>query len=362
VPLAEELIFESSELQEIEDTEVAENLSNDASPVLEEEPVTEPITEVLTQIEDIAMVVEETVPPFQITATDEVQQVVEQWLQAWQQQDLSAYFSSYHANFEPISFSSLTTWQNNRERNILRPASIDISYDDYMVLSRNADSTILTLRMTYESPTYADRTLKQLGLIRDEQGEWKIIFEENIQVERLPIDRSRIAGSQAEDRLDVYLVPAQVSQGVPVVGASSEQVAGNLNNQQQQLFNFINNWLASWQNQDVNDYFNHYEDDFRAFNFLSTTALEQDRITKISRPSYIELRMSDFEVLQETMNEAIIQFSLEYRSAYYADRTLKEVLLTRDANGNLQISNELNRQIETLPIYRRINNAVSAIF
>ncbi len=361
VPLAEELIFEPSELQEIEDTELVENLSNDASPVLEEEPVTEPITEVLTQIEDVTEVVEETVPPFQITATDEVQQVVEQWLQAWQQQDLSAYFSSSHANFEPISFSSLTTWQNNRERNILRPASINISYDDYMVLSRNADSTMLTLRMAYESPTYADRTLKQLGLIRDEQGEWKIIFEENIQVERLPIDRSRIAGNQAEDRLDVYLVPAQVSQGVPVVGASSEQVAGNLNNQQQQLFNFINNWLASWQNQDVNDYFNHYEDDFRAFNFLSTTAWEQDRITKISRPSYIELRMSDFEVLQETMNEAIIQFSLEYRSAYYADRILKEVLLTRDANGNLQISNELNRQIETLPIYRRINNAVSAI-
>ncbi len=146
------------------------------------------------------------------------------------------------------------------------------------------------------------------------------------------------------------------------MGASSEQVAGTLNNQQQQMFNFINNWLASWQNQDVNDYFNYYEDNFRAFNFLSTNAWEQDRITKISRPSYIELRMSDFEVLQEPMNEAIIQFSLEYRSAYYADRTLKEVLLTKDNNGNLQIFNELNRQIETLPIYRRINNAVSAIF
>ncbi len=72
--------------------------------------------------------------------------------------------------------------------------------------------------------------------------------------------------------------------------------------------------------------------------------------------------MSDFEVLQETVNEAVIQFSLEYRSDYYADRTLKEVILTRDGNGNFQISNELNRQIETLPIYRRINIAVSSIF
>lgn len=72
--------------------------------------------------------------------------------------------------------------------------------------------------------------------------------------------------------------------------------------------------------------------------------------------------MSDFEVLQETDNESVIQFSLEYRSAYYADRTLKEILLTRDSRGNLQISNELNRQIETLPIYRRMNNVVSSIF
>lgn len=354
---------EPSEVLETIEPQLAENLSDDLGPSLEQEPIEEAVPDLVTQIEDEPEVVEENVAPFQVTATDEVQQVVEQWLQAWQQQDINGYFNSYHENFEPISFSSLTTWQNNRERNILRPASIDISYDDYMVLSRNADSTMLTLRMTYQSPTYADSTLKQLGLVRDNQGEWKIIFEENIQVERLPVNPNRIAERESSDRLDVYLVPTVSSSvGVPVVGVASEQLAGNLSNQQQQMFNFINSWLTSWQNQDVNDYFNYYEDNFRAFNFLSPSAWEQDRITKISRPSYIELRMSDFEVLQETANDAVIQFSLEYRSAYYADRTLKEVLLSRDRNGNLKISNELNRQIETLPIYRRINNAVSSIF
>ena len=360
---AEVALPEPSEQLVIIAPEPEENSTDDLSPVLEQEPIVEPITEVVTQFEDEADVVEEGVSSFQVTATDEVQQVVEQWLQAWQQQDLNTYFSSYHENFEPISFSSLTTWQNNRERNILRPASIDISYDDYMVLSRNADSTMLTLRMTYQSPTYADSTLKQLGLIRDSQGEWKIIFEENIQIERLPVNRERLAATQTADQLEVYLVPTVAgSQGVPVIGMSPSQVAGNLSNQQQQMFNFISNWLTSWQNQDVNAYFNYYQDNFRAYNFLSTSAWEQDRMTKIARPSYIDLKMSDFEVLQETANEAVIQFSLEYRSACYADRTLKEVLLTKDSRGNLQISNELNRQIETLPIYRRINNAVSSIF
>ncbi|PCJ42793.1 MAG: hypothetical protein COA71_04635 [SAR86 cluster bacterium] len=331
------------------------------------EPEQVSIPETVVQIEEVPEIevesenISEVVDSFQVTATDDVQRVIEQWLQAWQEQDVTAYFSSYHENFEPVSFSSSTTWKNNRQRNILRPTSINISYDEYTVLSRNADSTMLTLRMAYQSSTYADSTLKELGLVRDSQGEWKIIFEENIQVERRAVNR--VASAQVDDQLDVYLVPSVGStQSVPVIGMSPGQVAGNLSNRQQQMFNFVNNWLTTWQNQDVDAYFNYYQDNFSTYNFLSPGLWEQDRITKIRRPSYIELRMSDFEVLQETANEAVIQFSLEYRSAYYADRTLKEVLLTRDRNGNLQISNELNRQIETLPIYRRMNNVVSSIF
>lgn len=80
---------------------------------------------------------------------------------------------------------------------------------------------------------------------------------------------------------------------------------------------------------------------------------------KISRPSYIELSMTDFEILRESSQEALVQFSLEYRSGYYADRTLKEVLLRRDQRGNFRIANELNRQVELLPIYRLIESALA---
>jgi MSHA biogenesis protein MshM len=385
-PTVEEALPEPAEElaeEEVAEVEIAEPQDDITEPLEEaviaeiEEPLEQ--TELQAELEETPVAVEEVIDEeplvaqnqeqepapvrdtFEVTATDDVQRVIEQWLQAWQQQDLDAYFNSYHEEFEPVAFSSNATWRNNRERNILRPAFIDISYDDYRVLSRNDDTTMLTLRMDYQSPTYADTTLKQLGLMQDEQGEWKIIFEENIQVERLPVNR--VAGEPRPDRQPVYLVPAVSSPGsVPVIGMSPGQVAGNLSNRQEQMFNFVNNWLITWQNQDVEAYLDYYQDNFRAYNFMSSSAWEQDRITKISRPSYIELRMSDFEVLQETTNEAVIQFSLEYRSAYYADRTLKEILLTRDNNGNLQISNELNRQIETLPIYRRMNNVVSAIF
>lgn len=374
IELIEEIAVDPTEELVIVEPELIEEAPViDIIPDQEQDTIAEVIEQTEQEVEQVAEVdeidaiaeepenISQVVEPFQVTATDEVQRVVEQWLQAWQQQDVESYFDSYHENFEPISFSSIATWQNNRQRNILRPDVIEISYDEYMVLSRNSDSTMLTLRMSYQSPTYADNTLKQLGLVRDEQGEWKIIFEENIQIERMPVNQ--IARTQRADRLEVHLVPTMGSlESAPVVGMTLGQETTDLSNRQRQMFNFVNNWLTSWQNQDVNAYFDHYQNNFRAYDFLTTSAWEQDRLTKISRPSYIELRMSDFEVLQETDNEAVIQFSLEYRSAYYADRTLKEILLTRDNRGDLQISNELNRQIETLPIYRRMNNVVSAIF
>ena len=350
------LAVEDAEVQESEQEAVE---SDSPVVVADTVPAGDQVPEAVVQAEPQPAVLPATDP--QVTATDEVQRVVEQWLQAWQQKDLNSYFDSYHERFEPNSFASLTSWQNQRERSILRPASISISYDEYMVLSRNDDSTMLTLRMDYQSPIYADRTLKQLGLIKNAQGEWKIIFEENIQVERLPVNR--LAAGQAVDRQPVYLVPpATAAQTGTVVSVPPRQRPANLSATQEQFYIFVNEWLAAWQSQDVNTYFNHYQDNYRGFEFPNPRAWEQDRITKISRPSYIDLRISDFEILQETANDAVVQFSLEYRSAYYADRTLKEVLLTRDANGNLQISNELNRQVQTLPIYRRINNALTAIF
>ena len=298
---------------------------------------------------------EQTAP--QVTASDEVEALIQGWLQAWENQDVNGYFDSYHEEYEPENFASLAAWRNQRERNITRPASIMIDYQDYMVLSRNADSTMVTLRMEYQSPTYADRTLKQLGLIRDAQGEWKIIYEGNVQVERIPVNR--VAGSST-NRLPVYLIPQYSdSPEVPATPAEPGATVSNLNDDQEQLFDFVNNWLVAWQNQDVNEYFNHYRSNFRGFNFTSPQAWEQDRMVKITRPSYIDLRLSDFEVVMETANDAVVQFSLEYRSPYYADRTRKEILLTRDARGNLQIANELNRQVEVLPIYRRVNNALA---
>ena len=296
--------------------------------------------------------------PVQAVAGDEVEAAIQQWLAAWSAQDTTAYFDAYHEAFEPQSFSSQAAWRNQRQRNIQRPGSIAISYDDYMVLSRSVDSTMVTLEMEYRSPTYADRTVKLLGLIRDPQSGWKIIHEENLQVQRLPVNRP--ASEQVPDRLQVILSPQLLSASeVPAIDMSPGTSAGNLDSEQLNLFNFVNDWLVAWQRQDINAYFNHYQDNYRGFNFTTPQAWEQDRMLKISRPSYIELSMSDFEILRESSQEALVQFSLEYRSAYYADRTLKEVLLRRDQRGNLRIANELNRQIELLPIYRRIESALA---
>jgi hypothetical protein len=289
---------------------------------------------------------------------DDVEAAIQQWLAAWSEQNVTAYFDAYHEAFEPQSFSSQATWRNQRQRNIQRPESIEINYEDYMVLSRSIDSTMVTLAMEYRSPTYADRTVKLLGLIRDPQQGWKIVHEENLQVQRLPVNRQLT--DPAPDRLQVILSPQlTASSSIPTVNMSPGTIPGNLGTDAQNLFNFVNDWLVAWQRQDINAYFNHYQENYRGFNFTTPQAWEQDRMLKISRPSYIELSMTDFEILRESSQEALVQFSLEYRSAYYADRTLKEVLLRRDQRGNFRIANELNRQVELLPIYRRIESALA---
>ncbi len=77
-------------------------------------------------------------------------------------------------------------------------------------------------------------------------------------------------------------------------------IPGNLAADAQNLFNFVNDWLVGLQRKDINAYFNHYQENYRGFNFTTPQAWEQDRMLKISRPSYIELSMTDFEILRES--------------------------------------------------------------
>src|SRR5690606_31588241 len=88
--------------------------------------------------------------------------LVRDWLDAWQNQDLDGYFSSYHTDFAPLYQSTRSAWRDNHVRSIQRPSGISIGLEDFSVTGSTEVGVQVGFWMEYQSPGYADRTFKEL--------------------------------------------------------------------------------------------------------------------------------------------------------------------------------------------------------
>ena len=306
-----------------------------------------------TVVEEIAL--NETSEPQQTTpgtetetiaeASEDPLTVVDAWLAAWQDKDLEGYFASYHPQFSPRDTSDLESWRNERSTRINRPSDIEINLESLRIINETPQQTTVSVQFTYLTPGYSDRTVKELVLAAN-NGEWKIQDESNISVESIPMPL-------ASDNSLLTLEPVQAEAGESGFAAKIRQVlslAGrDEDNPQTAPFgSFINEWLGAWKNQDVEGYFRHYHDDFRPANFDSMSDWRADRMRKIHEKRFIDIAFNDIEILDEDENTARIRFWLSYASSFYLDRTLKEVVLSRDDTGILQ---ERNLAVEIIPFY-----------
>jgi MSHA biogenesis protein MshM len=114
---------------------------------------------------------------------------------------------------------------------------------------------------------------------------------------------------------------------------------------------FINNWVEAWENQDIDQYFQHYQERFESSYHNSKSMWRGDRQTKISRPNFIEIDVDGLELVNSGGAGLTVRFWLSYVSSYYKDRTLKEVLLTENGLGQLLIMQERNLEVEIIPYY-----------
>ena len=144
-----------------------------------------------------------------------VEEFTDNWLAAWANQDLPAYFAAYHDDFMPENFSGREQWRQNRIRNISRPASITIDREALEIITENADTITLRFAFTYRSDVYADRTTKQLVLARAGDTITGILEESSLAVEVLPLSPL----SESADPLPVVLqeAPQETPQVVPQV-------------------------------------------------------------------------------------------------------------------------------------------------
>ena len=115
----------------------------------------------------------------QALATPE--QTLQNWIAAWQARDVDAYFSFYYDEFFPSGFDSVSAWQENRRRNISNREWIEMQISELSIKNIAESTKELQFWLSYQSPGYSDRTLKQVLMRQTDQG-WLITQETNLEI------------------------------------------------------------------------------------------------------------------------------------------------------------------------------------
>ena len=310
-------------------------------------------------------------------SADELELVIRDWLMAWQDQDVDNFFSYYHTDFAPLYQNTLTDWRSDRQSKISRPASIMIELEDFTVGPTSPLGTKVSFWMTYETPNYADRTLKEVLIGPDLDGQWRILQEYNQEVaqvdpatfraglalnQQAPApqasgsqgpQRTQTSGSQGPQRTRITTSALPLSAFPGTVQPPAVSSRGTFSQDQiDEIARFLAAWLTAWQNQDADDYFRYYMPGYKASSMASAEEWRTDRITKINRPARIVLRMDDLQILAGDDDSVRVQLVLEYHSTHYADRTLKEIELRKAESGAWLITMEKNKEVEALPLMR----------
>lgn len=286
--------------------------------------------------------------------------LVRSWLDAWQNQDLDAYFASYHTDFAPLYQSTRSAWRDNRVRSIQRPSAISIGLEDFSVAGSTDVGMQVSFWMEYQSPGYADRTFKELVIGNDIDGSLRILQEANRQVLALApgeISRSPAAppavASGSAGATTAIGSPVQLG-SVYSQAAAPRTAAGVSTTLAEEVNAFLGTWLDAWQRQDVEDYFAHYHPEFTSSAHASRAAWQDDRREKVSRPLVIQIHLLGLEVATAQDGRSEVNLEMEYHSTWYADRTVKDITLARTANGSWGILSERNQEVTPLPLARLV--------
>jgi hypothetical protein len=206
--------------------------------------------------------------------------------------------------------------------------------EDFMVGPTSRLGTRVSFWMTYESPNYADRTLKEVLIGPDVDGQWRILQEYNEQTAQVDPATFR-AGIALNQQAPAPQAP--VAQGTARTSIATSQVPPTA------FPDVVQPPVV---------YFSHYTPGFKPDFMASAEQWRNERVEKINRPTRIVLRMDQLEILAGDDNSVRVQLVLEYHSTHYADRTVKEIQLQKGVAGDWLITLEKNKQVEPLPLMR----------
>ena len=107
-------------------------------------------------------------------------QAVERWRGAWQSQDWSLYLASYVDQYLPQgSHRTHDSWASFRRGRLEKPAWIKVTLSELKLEILDPYQARVTFWQAYQAPGYADRSFKELRLVRTANS-WRIDSERSI--------------------------------------------------------------------------------------------------------------------------------------------------------------------------------------
>lgn len=193
---------------------------------------------------------------------------------------------------------------------------------------------------TLDYPNYYDRRDKKTG-----KGIW---------LHAIPDSKSLLRGSRGclviRNREIEALQDYITFKKTPIIIESKVQYISPVDHQEEEnhFLNFLKNWKKSWQDKNISDYMNFYDNDFRSMK-MKKNQWRKYKESLNEKYKYISITLSDPVVYSHSSNRAIVKFIQEYSSNGHADIGEKTLYLKKSSDGDYKIYGEewapLNRDL-----------------
>lgn len=124
---------------------------------------------------------------------------------------------------------------------------------------------------------------------------------------------------------------AAVKQAIKVNNDSVKPPQGVRKNKDE-VINALQGWAAAWSAQAVDLYLSFYGKDFKPEK-LSKKVWAVQRRDRIRKPRWVNVRLNNFKIKLQQKDKMIVQLVQDYRADNYRDKTKKQFVMQRTADG-----------------------------
>ncbi|MFC1602567.1 hypothetical protein ACFL3U_03255 [Pseudomonadota bacterium] len=126
--------------------------------------------------------------------------------------------------------------------------------------------------------------------------------------------------------------------------AKAEAEASAAENHETNILNAVTSWANAWSTQKIDDYINSYASDFKPKQYKSREYWEAQRRKRLSRPSSINIQLSNIQINLTEDGNATVTFIQIYKSPSFTDQVRKTLVLKQES-GIWKINSETAKQL-----------------